>query len=33
MGTKNGDAGAQTKKILFMKNSESGQVNQILAMA
>jgi len=33
MDTKNGDAGIQTRKILFVSNSESGQANAILAMA
>ena len=33
MDTPNGDATIQTKKILFVTNSESGQANTILAMA
>ena len=33
MDTTNGNASIQTKKILFVTNSESGQANTILAMA
>jgi len=33
MDTNDGDADIQTKKILFVTNSESGQANTILAMA
>lgn len=33
MATNNGHANIQTKKILFVTNSESGQANTILALA
>ena len=33
MNTSNGHANVQTRKVLFLTNSESGQANTILAMA
>ena len=33
MDTANGDAGSNTRKILFLTNSESGQANTILVLA
>jgi UDP:flavonoid glycosyltransferase YjiC (YdhE family) len=33
MDTANNDAAVQTKKVLFVTNSESGQANTVLAMA